>query len=192
VEQTWADLVERVQAGDEQAFTCLWRRHHPSLVRYLEIVGGPNGAEDLAAETWISVVRSLPRFRGGEAGFKALLFTTARSRLVDHARRARVRPLSARSLDERDERPTADDPGARIERAEATQAALDLIARLPPAQAEVVALRVIGGLGNAQVAAITGKASGAVRVAYSRGLATLTGLVSHPGPVTDPEEPAFR
>ena len=192
MEHTWAQLLGRVQAGDEHAFTCLWRRHHPSLVRYLEIVGGPNGAEDLAAETWISLVRSLPRFRGGEAGFKALLFTTARSRLVDQARRARVRPLSARSLDERDERPTADDPGARVERAEATQAALDLIARLPPAQAEVVALRVVGGLGNAEVAAVTGKASGAVRVAYSRGLDTLAELVGQGGHVTDPGEPAFR
>lgn len=85
-----------------------------------------------------------------------------------------------------------DDPGTGIERAEATQAALALIARLPSAQAEVVALRVVAGLDNGEVAAVVGKGVGAVRVAYSRGVATLAGLVGPASRVTDPDAPAFR
>jgi RNA polymerase sigma-70 factor (ECF subfamily) len=199
VDQSWVELVGRVQAGDERAFAVLWRRHHPSLVRYLEIVAGAGRAEDLAAETWISVVRTLPRFRGDEAGFKSLLFTTARSRLVDASRRARVRPVEDPGLDGIAE-PAGVDAASPIERGEETQAALALIARLPAGQAEVVALRVIGGLDNSEVAAVVGKASGAVRVAYSRGIATLARLVAADSQrdaleerrVTDPEERAFR
>jgi RNA polymerase sigma-70 factor, ECF subfamily len=57
--------------------------------------------------------------------------------------------------------------------AQSTRAALALIAQLPRDQAEVVALRVLGGLGVAEVARITGKRPGAVRVLAHRGLRRL-------------------
>lgn len=196
VEESWLELVRRVQDGDEQAFAVLWRRHQPSLLRYLEIVAGRNGAEDVAADTWVSLVRALPRFRGSEAGFKALLFTTARSRLVDAARRAQSRPQVVRALDDVDGLADGEGLGAELERAEATRAALALIARLPAGQAEVVALRVIGGLDHAEVAAVVGKSQGAVRVASSRGLAALAEMVQGPvggdSAVTDPPSLTFR
>ena len=188
----WQQLLERVQRGDQQAFAALWRRHHASLVRYLEIVAGRDQAEDLASETWISVVRSLPRFEGGEAGFKSLLFTLARSRLIDGSRRAQVRPQVVRSIDGIDREADEADAGAGIERDEATSAALALIARLPAGQAEVVALRVIAGLENPEVALIVGKSNGAVRVAYSRGLAALAEMIERPAGVTDQAGLTFR
>lgn len=194
VDEAWPELIRRVQAGDEAAFAQLWRRHQPALVRYLEIVAGRSAAEDLAAETWISMVRSLPRFKGTESGFKSLLFTTARSRLVDGARRAKARPQLAGEMDGAQLPSTGgtDEVHDHVEQADATRAALALIARLPPGQAEVVALRVISGLDTAHVAKITGKRSGTVRVAYSRGLDTLARLVAEQGEVTDPGQAAFR
>lgn len=194
VDESWPELVRRVHAGDERAFAVLWRRHHPALVRYLEVVAGREAAEDLAAETWISMIRSLPRFRGDAAGFKALLFTTARSRVVDGVRRAAARPQVARDLDDDAGHGLLgdDDVSAGLERAEATRAALALIARLPPGQAEVVALRVVGGLDTREVAKAVGKRPGTVRVAYSRGMASLAALIGERGGVTDPDAPAFR
>ena len=216
VDEPWAELIRRAQGGDERAFAQIWRRHQPSLLRYLEIVGGRHAAEDIAADTWVSIVRALPRFRGDEAGFKALLFTTARSRLVDGTRRAKARPQVSSDLDGIDgierihglasidlrQAGIGDEVSAGIERDEATRAALSLIACLPPGQAEVVALRVVADLDNAEVARITGKRPGAVRVAYSRGIAALAGMLdlaspglaspALTGPVTDPDAPAFR
>lgn len=195
VDDEWAGLLGRAQAGDERAFAAIWRHHQPGLLRYLEIVAGRHVAEDLAAETWVSVVRSLPRFRGGESGFKSFLFTTARSRVVDGARRAKARPQVASDIDTLADLAPAAEPaeaGAALEQREATKAALDLIARLPEGQAEVVALRVVGGLDNSEVARITGKRSGAVRVAYSRGIAALAAMVGDRDGVTDAHLRAFR
>lgn len=188
----WEQLLHRVQQGDQAAFAALWRRHHASLVRYLEIVGGRDQAEDLASETWISVVRSLPRFEGGEAGFRSLLFTLARSRLIDGSRRAQARPQVVRSIDGLDREAEEHDAGAGIERDQATSAALALIARLPAGQAEIVALRVVAGLDNAEVALIVGKSNGAVRVGYSRGLATLAEMIESSAGVTDGDRLTFR
>ena len=194
VDDEWGWLLGRAQGGDERAFARIWRRHQPGVLRYLEIVAGRHQAEDLAAETWASVVRALPRFRGTEAGFKSFLYTTARSRVVDGARRAGARPQVTADLGGVDEagRPDPVDVGAAVEQAEATRAALALIARLPAGQAEVVALRVVAGLDNAEVARITGKRSGAVRVAYSRGVAALAEMVGDRARVTDGELGAFR
>ena len=193
VDTQWPELLARVQAGDERAFSILWRRHQPSLVRYLVIVAGRDVAEDLAAETWIGVVRTMPRFRGEEAGFKSLLYTTARSRMIDGSRRVKARPLVSCDLDGLEEPPSVrDDVGSGVEQAEATRGALTLIARLPAGQAEVVALRVIAGLDTDEVARLLAKRAGTVRVAYSRGITTLARMVGDRDHVTDPDLAAFR
>src|SRR6266498_392691 len=141
--------------GDERAFALLWRDVQPGLLRYLQVVA-PGAAEDLASDTWVDVVRSLARFRGGEQSFRSWTFTIARHRAVDHQRHNGRRPAD----------PV---PTERI----ATYHALALIAELPRDQAEVVALRVVAGLEVSQVASIVGKRPGAVRVLAHRGLRRL-------------------
>jgi hypothetical protein len=43
----------------------LWRDVNPVLLRYLR-VAAPGAAEDVAAETWVQVIRGLPGFCGDE------------------------------------------------------------------------------------------------------------------------------
>ena len=73
------------RGGDEAGFAILWRDLHPRLLRYLR-VRGDEGPEDLAAETWMHVVRGLPTFEGGLSEFRAWLFTIARHRAIDQGR----------------------------------------------------------------------------------------------------------
>lgn len=49
----------------------LWRTLHPPLLRYLT-VRGDEAPEDIAAETWLQVVRDLRAFRGGVLEFPGL------------------------------------------------------------------------------------------------------------------------
>jgi hypothetical protein len=62
--------------GSEGAFSRLWRDGNPALLRYLRVIV-PGSAEDVAADTWVQVVRGLAGFRGDERGWRAWLFTTA-------------------------------------------------------------------------------------------------------------------
>ena len=52
------------------------------------------------------------------------------------------------------------------------------LAALPPAQAEIVLLRVVGGLDSYEVAAVTGRKPGTVRVMQKRALERLAELMS--------------
>jgi RNA polymerase sigma-70 factor, ECF subfamily len=72
-------VLGAAQNGSEAAFAVLWRDGNPALLRYLRVVA-PDDTEDVAAETWVQVVRGLPRFRGDEQAWRAWLFTTARRR----------------------------------------------------------------------------------------------------------------
>jgi RNA polymerase sigma-70 factor (ECF subfamily) len=165
-------LLAAAQGGDEQAFAVLWRELQPAVLRYLR-VAAPAAAEDLAADTWISVIRGLGRFRGDEQNFRTWVFTAARHRAIDWRRQAARRPAASVSVELLADRSAPDDPAEAVLEAQSTRAALALLAELPADQAEVVALRVLGGLGVAEVARIVGKRPGAVRVLAHRGLRRL-------------------
>jgi RNA polymerase sigma-70 factor, ECF subfamily len=180
VGEDFAALLAAAQGGSEQAFSVLWRDANPALLRYLRVVAAEN-AEDVAAETWVQVVRGLPRFTGDEAAWRAWLFTTARRRLLDQARVRKRHP--AEPLDEIS---AAEVP--RTAAAEqlamdniATESAMALLSKLPEHQAEVIFLRVVAGLDTEVVADMLGRSPGAVRVAAHRGLKKLAAMLSGAG-----------
>ena len=174
----FAELLTAAQAGSEAAFSRLWRDANPALVRYLRVMA-PDVAEDVAADTWLRVVRSLARFSGNEQAWRAWLFTIARRRVIDEARRRSRR--QAVPLDDGTEPPPARDAADTALEHLATRAALAQVARLPALQAEVIMLRVVAGLDTETVARLTGRSPGAVRVAAHRGLRRLARLLAESG-----------
>jgi len=163
--------LARARQGDEIAFLQLWRSLQPGLLRYLRVLGCGD-PDDTASETWLQVVRDLPRFSGGEADFRGWVFTIGRHRAVDAARsrsRRPATPMSAGMDALADESHVEDE----VLDGMSTQNAIALLARLSKDQAEAVALRVLAGLDTAHVARILGKSTGSVRVALHRGLKAL-------------------
>ena len=173
---SFADVLAAARKGDEDAFVVLFRSVQPALLRYLRAVGGPL-AEDVASDTWLSVVRSLSRFSGDEQGWRAWVFTIARARLHDEQRRAVRRPIPVDSELALDGEADPADVESIVEEGLATRAALALVARLPREQAEVVLLRHVVGLDVEHTARVVGKRPGTVRVAAHRGLRRLSDLL---------------
>jgi len=169
------------QGGDEIAFACLFRDIQPALLRYLHvIVPGPE-AEDVAGDTWLQVVKGLPRFRGGEEAFRAWLFTIARHRAVDAGRSRSRRPDVPLAAAGAAEQPLAPDAAELALEAISTRSVMALIMALPRDQAEIIMLRVVAGLQAADVGQIVGKTPGAVRVTAHRALRRLADLAERAG-----------
>ncbi len=176
-------VLAAAQEGDEGAFSVLWRDGNPALLRYLRVIA-PESAEDVAAETWVSVVRGLSRFQGEEGAWRAWLFTTARRRVVDDGRRRSRRPESPVAEVGAGEAARAPDAAELALENLATRAAIAAVSSLPPLQAEVVMLRVVAGLDTEAVAQLVGRSPGAVRVAAHRGLRKLAETLSAGAGVT--------
>ena len=167
-------LLVASKGGDESAFAALWRWLHPPLVRWLAVVAGDD-ADDIASEVWLAVARTLDGFEGGDQQFTAWVFTIARRRVIDGARRRARRPRSG-PLDGID--PADPTIAAALCAAEELETTLDLLRRLTPDQREVVALRVIAGMSVAETANVVGKSDAAVRVLCHRGLRSLADQVA--------------
>ncbi len=163
-------LLPAVLDGDEEAFAQVWRHLHPPLLRYLRVREG-DVAEDVAAETWLQVVRDLPRFSGDAREFRSWVFTLARHRAVDAGRARAARPSTP--TDEVVDLGQVRSAEAEVMEQATTEAALALVATLPAAQAEMVMLRVVAGLSVAEVAAVVGRRPGTVAVNVHRGLKKL-------------------
>lgn len=165
--------LRRARAGDEAGFRTLWRALQPMLLRFLRVYAG-DAPEDIAADTWLAVVKDLHQFSGDAADFRRWLFTVARHRAIDAGRARALRPATPVG-DTRDLPAAATAPSAEHQALDrmATADALALLRTLPPAQADLVALRVLADLDAATVAEIVGSTTGAVRVAVHRALRSL-------------------
>jgi RNA polymerase sigma-70 factor (ECF subfamily) len=184
-------VLAAAQQGDEAAFARMWRDVNPSLLRYLRLFAG-EVAEDVAADTWVQVVRRLKDFEGSEVGWRAWVFTTARRRAFDEGRRRARRnaavaaagqalevghPDARTGADQADLADTADMALEHLQ----TRRVLALVAQLPGKQAEVIVLRVVAGLPVEEVARILRCSPGAVRVNAHRGLKRLAGILASEG-----------
>jgi len=84
-------LVERVQAGDQQAFGLLVEKYQRRLLRLVQrMVRDAAEAEDVTQEAFVKAYRALPNFRG-ESAFYTWLYrigvNTAKTWLVANSRR---------------------------------------------------------------------------------------------------------
>jgi RNA polymerase sigma-70 factor, ECF subfamily len=173
----FAAVLAAAQGGSEDQFALLWRDANPALLRYLRVLA-PDSAEDIAAETWVYVVKGLQRFTGDESAWRAWLFTTARRRLFDQTRQRKRHP--AEPIDDVVPADLPQAPGAEQLALEniSTESAIALLSQLPPSQADVIMLRVIAGLDTETVAEMLQMTTGAVRVYAHRGLRRLETLLT--------------
>ena len=89
-------LLESLRAGNEEAFRELVREYQPSLVRVARIyVSNQAAAEDVAAETWLGVLKGLDRFEG-RSSLRTWIFRIATNIAKTRGvREARSVPLSS-------------------------------------------------------------------------------------------------
>lgn len=184
-------LLDRLQAGDEGAFTVLVGRYHGPLVRLaLVFVSSRAVAEEVVQETWLAVLQGLGRFER-RSSFRTWLYRILTNRAKTRGvRESRTVPFSA--LGEADEpgvpagefqsdghwleppRPwQATSPEAIALRAEAMGFLERSLADLPAKQRAVVTLRDVEGLSSDEVCNVLELSDVHQRVLLHRGRTAL-------------------
>ena len=94
------ELIERAQAGDQEAFCLLARSYQRRIYALaLHYTRDPYEAEDLSQEVWLKAYRALSGFRG-EAGFYTCLRKPAGETHSDKVGTNRARCLLIEVTDE--------------------------------------------------------------------------------------------
>jgi RNA polymerase sigma-70 factor (ECF subfamily) len=181
-----AELLARLQAGDETAFLSLVTRHNGSLLRVARtFVASEAVAEEVVQDTWIGVVRGVDRFEG-RSSFKTWLFRI----LVNRARTTGVRehrhvpfdPTEPAVSPDRFDRSGAwaepvpqweSDADDRLVAASWGPRLREAIDTLPDRQRDVVVLRDVEGLTSEDVCSVLDITEGNQRVLLHRGRSRL-------------------
>ncbi|MCP4427785.1 MAG: sigma-70 family RNA polymerase sigma factor [Chloroflexi bacterium] len=166
-------LIKQAQKGDVTAFNRLVMHYQEAVynVAY-RIMGGPQAAEDMTQDAFISAYKSLNRFRGGN--FKSWLMRIVTNRCYDELRKHKRRPQS--SLDEITEenespaflRSPNEGPESQRQRVELAQAIEDCLDALPDDQRITAVLCDVEGYDYKEIAQITSSTLGTVKSRISR------------------------
>ena len=167
-------LLRRCQAGEEDAFASLVKRHERRAWRVArQMVPSDEDAQDLAQEAFLRVFRSLERF-DYQHEFTTWLYRIVTNLCIDHLRKRR--PMVSTSaggeedegdldlVDHRDERPS--DALESAETVDEVRACLDALA---PHFQSVLVLRELEGLPCTEIAEIVGATHVTVRWRLHRG-----------------------
>lgn len=175
-----AELMRRVQAGDEAAFGVLMQRWEvPVKAVIARVVLNATEAADLAQETFVRVWQQRSRFRAG-AEFRPWVFSIAMNLARNRLRWWRRRPVV--SLDPSTEAAAgatmhAPGGGAELERRERAAAVRDAIAGLPPDLREAIVLFEYEQMSHAEIAAVLGITPKAVEARLYRAREKLRGAL---------------
>lgn len=167
-ERAWVRAaVEQSRRGVENvAFSHLYQQHVGAVYRYLLAnVGDHEAAQDLTAQTFLTALQQLERFRH-EARFSTWLIGIARHKALDHHRRHRRPPVV---LDETtpDPAPGLETQVDRVLQWEQVSAAL---LTLSPDRREAISLHIFAGLSVEEVAGVMNRRRTAVYALLERGL----------------------
>jgi DNA-directed RNA polymerase specialized sigma24 family protein len=160
----FAGVLRAAQEGSAEDFACLWRDANPAMTRYLCVLCSAD-AQDVAVESWVTVVRGLPAFAGSEGKWRSQLFAAARAHAAEVDQREEWALLPGLGIDAA----LAGEPRPEI-RAEAagdgvivepeTESSLGkavaALRAIPRDEAEVLLLRHVGQLGDDAIGTTVG------------------------------------
>ena len=159
-------LMVAYASGDTAAFSELFRRYCPPLLRLLRIqLNRQDDARDLLQQTFLHLHRSRHDF-DPDAPFRPWLWTIALNVKRQHLRQRKRRPEAA--LEERSAE-SASTEGNYAEQLELVRSVRSALQSLPDQQRDVIVLHWLKGLGFIAVAAEVQASVSAVKVRAHRG-----------------------
>ena len=162
-------LLQRIAAGDVDAYSAIVRRYQHSLFGFLGRLGLSQGsAQELAQETFLRAWRGLGSFEPRRAAFSTWLFAIARNLAINELNRPDR--LHEAELGEQTGEPLSESlqPLDRMIAAEELHALRGALRQLPMADRSALALVYSNELELAQVARIEGCSVGAIKVRLHR------------------------
>jgi len=163
-------LIQRIQNGEQQAFTLLVRKYQNRVANILtRYVRSSGDIADVTQEVFIKVHKSLPSFRGDSAFYTWLYritVNTAKNYLTSQSRRppaSDIDAIEADSYDGSEALKEADSPESILRSEEIKQVIMSTINQLPAELKAAITLRELEGMSYDEIAKIEDCPIGTVR-----------------------------
>lgn len=177
-------LVEKAQKGSQAAFADLYDYFYPKIFRYTSFKVLEIDRDDLVSEIFFKFVKNLKKYRKKEGiSFDAWLYRMAHNTITDfYRKKSRTMEIPESNIlaekeadfsifdtQETDEKT----PRELLLEKESFDAIENLMKNLPTAQKEILQLKFLEDFSNHEIAKITGKSEGNIRIIQLRALRAL-------------------
>lgn len=168
------ELWRLLRAGDEYAFTLLYRRRQGGVYRFaLQMSGSVALAEDVTQEVFMVLMREAEKFDPARGTLGAYLYGIARHQVLRRMERERsfvAMDDESKTCEKEEE---ADDPLDQLVRGELVESIRQAVLALPAHYREVVVLCELHEMSYAEAASVLQCAVGTVRSRLHRARALL-------------------
>ncbi len=175
-----ADILERAQAGDSEAFGLLYDHYLDAIYRFIYYkVFSREVAEDLVSDTFFKALKQLQSYNSSRGRFNSWLYQIARNTVVDYYRTKKenvpIDDIFDLGHDERT--PDQLDTLASLAKVDG------YLKSLPARQREIITLRIWEGKSFDEIATILGGTEGSVKMAFSRSIRQLREVCGESAPL---------
>lgn len=164
VTPTLQDALDLARAGDPRGLEEIYRQLAGSVTRFAHSRSAED-PEGLTNDVFLAAFRHLENFTGDDDDLRGWIFTIARNKLIDDARRRSRRPQTV--VDTDGLAPSVESDVAGVDWVH------DQLRILTDEQREVVLLRVVGGLTVPEIADVVGRSIGSIKALQRRALRQL-------------------
>lgn len=169
-------LVLKAQNGDQDSFAALFDMWFDRVYRYTAYRVEASECEDIVSEIFLKLVQYLPKYKPRSGvGFGAWLFRMAHNTIIDWYRKKKV--LLGSDLETEDDQDffasVVDEqplPDQQVNSLYDYQRVYAFLKKLKPDHREVLELKFLEGFTNKEIASITGKTEGNIRILQLRAL----------------------
>jgi RNA polymerase sigma-70 factor (ECF subfamily) len=168
---------------EEEALGIVFDTYYLPLYRYIyHHVGHKETAEDLAADVFTRLLKSIQKGRGPNRHLRAWLYRVARNLVTDEFRR-----FEHRDHEPLDQRMRSSTPGVleQVDLTVLSQQARWALRKLTVKQRDVIILKYLEGYENEEIADVLNTSVGAVKSRQHRGLAAIRRHLIRTGVLTE-------
>ena len=171
-------ILERAHRGDTDAFGQIYDYYAAKIFRFIFLkTGNKENAEDLTSETFMRFWKFIRKEKISKESAEPILFRIARNLVIDFYRK---KEIIAMEIDEEIANRITDEQQDYINRMinrEEVQEMMESLKELKDEYQEIIILRFVEDMELDEIAEITGKSNGSVRVLSHRALKALERVI---------------
>jgi RNA polymerase sigma-70 factor, ECF subfamily len=158
-------IIADCQTGDADSFVLLYDGYVEKIYNFLFFrTLHRELAEDITSQTFIKAFQKINSFDSSRGTFQSWLYRIARNLLIDEFRKRKP----TENIDAHENLRSATDLESEINSQISNEALQKLLQTLPDESQELIAMRLWDELSYSEIAAITGKTEGSLKMQFSR------------------------
>ncbi len=163
-------IIKTCQEGDMESFVLLYDKYVEKIYKFFYYrTSHKELTEDLTSQAFLQAMDKLSTFKTGAGTFQSWLYKIANNYLIDHYRKQK--PTD--SLDSHEDLASSENLESETHNKLTSQQLEKLLKELPENAREILQMRLWDELSYAEIASVTGKSEGSLKMQFTRAVASL-------------------